>query len=177
MSESFASPRVQDGNPIGSPYNVLFLCVANSARSLIAESILNKIGAGRFRAYSAGSHPSGQIHPQAAAMLKHNGFRIDGLRSKSWNEFVRVGAPVLDFAITVCEQREACPSWPGQPIQAHWGMSDPAQVQSAPKVIAEAFADTYRLLNARLSIFVNLNMAGLSRLALHQLVQDIAHKA
>jgi arsenate reductase len=177
MSESFASPRVQDGNPVRAPYNVLFLCVANSARSLIAESILNMIGGGRFRAYSAGSHPSGKVHPQAAALLRHEGFEIGSLRSKSWNEFVRVGAPAMDFAITVCEPRETCPSWPGQPIHAHWDMSDPALVQTSPEDIVEAFAQSYRLLSGRLSDFVNLNMAGLSRLALHQLVQDIAPKA
>lgn len=175
MSESFTS--AQDGTLPRAPYNVLFLCIANSARSIIAESILNQIGGGRFRAYSAGSHPSGKVHPQAAALLRHQGFETGHLRSKSWNEFVRVGAPAMDFAITVCEQHETCPSWPGQPIHAHWDMSDPARVQTSPDAIAEAFAETYRLLHARLTVFVNFNMAGLSRLALHQLVQDIAHKA
>src|SRR6185312_16027611 len=111
---------------VRGPYHVLFLCTGNSARSIMAESILNRIGEGRFRAFSAGSHPKGQIHPQTLAVLRQQGVDTGHLRSKSWSEFIKAGAPVLDFVITVCEAREICPSWPGQPLSAHWGMADPA---------------------------------------------------
>lgn len=177
MSDSPASPRrFEDRRPDKgrAPYTVLFLCTGNSARSIMAESILNQIGGGRFCAFSAGSHPKGQVHPHTLRLLKQQGFDTGHLRSKSWSEFITVGAPALDFVITVCEASEICPSWPGQPINAHWAMPDPAAVESTPETTTRAFAETYRLLRGRLSVFVNLNMAGLSRLALQKRVKDIS---
>jgi protein-tyrosine-phosphatase len=173
---SFASNTCLDDQKARGPYNLLFLCTGNSARSIMGESILNRIGQGRFRAFSAGSEPKGQIHPSTLAVLREKGFDTGALRSKSWSEFIKAGAPALDFVITVCEMNETCPSWPGQPLSAHWAMPDPAAMNGTPDVIARAFAETYRLLNGRLSIFVNLNLAGLSRLALQKQVQDIAPK-
>ena len=171
MSDSSAS-ILDDHRPEQAPYNVLFLCTGNSARSILGETILNKIGLGRFCAYSAGSHPRGEVHPQTLALLKEQGFDTANLRSKSWNEFVKVGAPSLDFVITVCETKEACPSWPGQPINAHWSMPDPAI--AGPEEVAYAFAETYRALQGRLSVFVNLNISGLARLSLQRQVNNIA---
>ncbi|HWU56588.1 MAG TPA: arsenate reductase ArsC [Rhizomicrobium sp.] len=174
MFDSFA-PIFDSRRAEQTPRNVLFLCTANSARSILAESILNKIGAGRFRAYSAGSHPQGEVHPKALALLRQQGFDTGHLRSKSWSEFVKAGAPVLDFVITVCEPQESCPSWPGQPINAHWSMPDPAT--AGADEMDYAFAETYRALHGRLSIFINLNMAGLSRLSLQKQINDIGGPA
>jgi len=174
MENAFASaPGLDDQR---APYNVLFLCTGNSARSILAESILNRIGRGRFHAFSAGSHPKGQVHQHTLAVLRQQGFDTGRLHSKSWSEFIKAGAPPLDFVITVCEASEACPSWPGQPVSAQWAMPDPAAVEGTPEGIAKAFGETFRLLNARLSNFVNLNMDGLSRLALQRQVRDIAGK-
>jgi arsenate reductase len=158
-------------------YNVLFLCTGNSARSIIAEAILNKVGAGRFRAFSAGSHPRGEVNPHALDMLKRLGFDVAMFRSKPWDEFAAPGAPPLDFVITVCDSAagEVCPIWPGQPMTAHWGMPDPAAVEGTPSEIALAFADTYRMLNNRLTAFANLKMSGLDRLSLQKKVADIAN--
>jgi len=172
MRDSFAPVRGLDQGKARAPYNVLFLCTANAARSIMAETILGRIGLTRFRAFSAGSHPKGEVHPRALALLRDQGFDTGRLHSKSWSEFIKAGAPVLDFVITVCEVSEICPSWPGQPLSAHWAMPDPAAV--TPQAAAQAFAETYRQLSARLSIFVNLNMTGLSRLALQKQVRDIA---
>ena len=159
-------------------YNVLFLCTGNSARSIIAEAILNKIGAGRFHAFSAGSYPKGQVNPHALDMLARLGYDTSRLRSKSWDEFARPGAPALDFVITVCDDAagEVCPVWPGHPATAHWGMPDPAAVEGTPAEIALAFADTYRMLDHRLTAFANLKMEGLDRLALQSHMADIASK-
>jgi len=157
-------------------YNVLFLCTGNSARSIIAEAILNKVDAGRFRAYSAGSYPRGEVNPHALDMLKRLDFDTSGFRSKPWDEFARPGAPKLDFVITVCDSAagEVCPVWPGQPVNAHWGMPDPAAVEGTPAEIALAFADTYRMLDNRISAFANLKISGLDRLSLQKSVADIA---
>ncbi len=157
-------------------YNVLFLCTGNSARSIIAEAILGKLGAGRFNAYSAGSHPRGEVNPHALNLLKRLDFDTGPLRSKPWDEFARPGAPPLDFVITVCDSAagEVCPIWPGQPVSAHWGMPDPAAVEGTPSQIALAFADTYRMLNNRISAFANLKMSGLDRLSLQKTLTDIA---
>jgi arsenate reductase (thioredoxin) len=157
-------------------YNVLFLCTGNSARSIIAEAIMNRVGEGRFQAYSAGSHPKGEIHPEALALLKRLDHPTEGLRSKPWDEFAAPGAPRLDFVITVCDSAagETCPVWPGQPMTAHWGMPDPAAVQGSIAEIALAFADTYRMLNNRIGAFANLKMTGLDRLSLQNQVRDIA---
>jgi len=156
-------------------YNVLFLCTGNSARSIIAEAILNKVGAGRFRAYSAGSYPRGEVNPHALDMLKRLDFDTSGFRSKPWDEFARPGAPKLDFVITVCDSAagEVCPVWPGQPVNAHWGMPDPAAVEGTPAEIALAFADTYRMLDNRISAFANLKISGLDRLSLQRRLDAI----
>jgi len=156
-------------------FNVLFLCTGNSARSIMAESILNRIGAGRFKAYSAGSFPKGEVHPGAVAQLKLRNFKTDDLRSKSWEEFSVPGAPQLDFVFTVCDNAaaEMCPVWPGQPMSAHWGMPDPAAVEGSPAEIAAAFADAYGRLHNRLEIFVNLPVASIDRLSLQRRLNDI----
>ena len=160
-------------------YNVLFLCTGNSARSIIAEAILGKIGAGRFNAYSAGSHPRGEVNPHALDMLARLGYDTGRFRSKPWDEFAQAGSPPLDFVITVCDSAagEVCPIWPGQPMTAHWGMADPAAVEGTPSEIALAFADTYRMLNNRITIFSNLKISGLDRLSLHKHMSDIGKQA
>jgi arsenate reductase (thioredoxin) len=157
-------------------YNVLFLCTGNSARSIIAEAILDKVGAGRFKAYSAGSHPRGEVNPHAIDLLKRLDFDVGEFRSKPWDEFARPDSPPLHFVITVCDSAagEVCPIWPGQPMTAHWGMPDPAAVEGTPAEIALAFADTYRMLNNRISAFANLKLSGLDRLSLQKKVADIA---
>jgi len=159
-------------------YNVLFLCTGNSARSIIAEAILNKVGAGRFHAYSAGSFPKGQVNPHALDMLARLGYDTGQLRSKSWDEFAEPDAPPLDFVITVCDNAagEVCPVWPGHPATAHWGMPDPAAVEGTPSEIALAFADTYRMLDNRIEAFASLKMEGLGHLALQYHVAEIAKK-
>ena len=150
------------------PYNVLFLCTGNSARSIIAEAILNKAGAGRFRAYSAGSQPKGKVHPETLRLLQALGYDTSALRSKSWGEFARPGAPALDFVFTVCDNAagESCPVWPGQPMTAHWGIPDPAEATGAPAEVALAFKDAYRMLNQRIGIFTALPLRSLDALSL-----------
>jgi len=156
-------------------YNILFLCTGNSARSILAEAIMNQVGANRFQAYSAGSHPRGTVNEHALTLLKKLDFDTSQLRSKSWDEFATPGAPKLDFVITVCDDAagEVCPIWPGQPMTAHWGMPDPAAVQGTEPQIALAFAETYRMLNNRISAFANLKMSGLDRLSLQSSVRSI----
>ena len=157
------------------PFNVLFLCTANSARSIIAEAILNKAGAGSFRAFSAGSHPKGQINPHALELLQSLGYDVSGFRSKSWSEFADPGAPLLDFVFTVCDNAagETCPVWPGQPMTAHWGVPDPALATGSPAEIALAFKDTYRMLNQRIGVFAALPLRSLDRLSLQKKLRDI----
>lgn len=156
-------------------YNVLFLCTHNSARSVIAECILNKLGAGTFRAFSAGSQPRGEINPHALDLLERNGHEIGALRSKSWDEFAAPGAPRMDFVFTVCDSaaNETCPVWPGQPITAHWGVPDPAAVEGSDAEKRVAFADTYRMLFQRISIFTNLPLSSLDSLSLQRRLDDI----
>lgn len=156
-------------------FNVLFLCTGNSARSVLAESCLNREGRGRFTAYSAGSHPKGEVHPMAIDLLKRSNYDTSGLRSKSWDEFAVPGAPKMDFVFTVCDSAaaEACPVWPGQPMTAHWGVPDPAALEGTETEKALAFADAYRMLGNRISIFVNLPIASLDRLALQKRVSEI----
>jgi arsenate reductase (thioredoxin) len=156
-------------------YNVLFLCTANSARSIMAEAILNKSGAGKFRAFSAGSHPKGQINPLALQLLQSLGYDTSGFRSKSWSEFADPGAPLLDFVFTVCDNAagEACPVWPGQPMTAHWGVPDPAEAQGSPAQVALAFKDAYRMLNQRVGIFAALPLRSLDRLSLQNKLREI----
>ena len=157
------------------PYNVLLLCTGNSARSIIAEAILQRVGAGKFNAYSAGSMPKGEVHPQAAALLKRLNYDINGFRSKSWDEFAAPGAPPLDFVFTVCDNAagEVCPVWPGQPMTAHWGLPDPAAATGSDIEIARAFANTYGALQNRIAIFVNLPFSGLDRLSLQKRLDGI----
>jgi arsenate reductase len=157
-------------------YNVLFLCTGNSARSILAEAILNKVGAARFQAYSAGSHPRGEVNPQALALLKRLDYETSQFRSKPWDEFAQPDSPKLDFVITVCDSAagEVCPIWPGQPMTAHWGMPDPAAVEGSPTEVALAFAETYRMLSNRLTAFANLKISGLDRLSLQKKVANIA---
>ncbi len=157
-------------------YNVLFLCTGNSARSIMAEAILNRFGAGKFVAFSAGSHPKGEVNAHALKLLQRFNFKTDSLRSKSWDEFAQAGAPALDFVFTVCDNAagEVCPIWPGQPMSAHWGVPDPAAMIDGPEAeIAAAFADAYGRLQNRITIFVNLPFEGLDRLSLQKRLDAI----
>ena len=160
-------------------YNVLFLCTGNSARSVIAECILNRLGGGRFKAFSAGSQPKGAVHPHALDLLKRQDFDVTALRSKSWDEFAESGAPQLDFIFTVCDNaaNEACPIWPGQPMSAHWGIPDPAAAEGSEQEIALAFAEAFRMLTNRIGDFVNLPMASLEQLTLQKRLDDIGSMA
>ena len=156
------------------PYNVLFLCTGNSARSVIAEAILNKAGAGKFHAYSAGSQPKGQVNPRALQLLQSLGYDTAEMRSKSWDVFATDGAPKFDFVFTVCDNAaaESCPVWPGQPMTAHWGIADPAEAKGTPAEVSLAFKEAYRLLNQRISIFTALPLHSLDQLSLkHRLKQ------
>ncbi len=157
------------------PFNVLFLCTGNSARSIIAEAILNKVGAGRFRAYSAGSHPKGKVHPETLRLLQSLGYNTSGFRSKSRDEFTVV--PKFDFVFTVCDNAaaEACPLWPGQPMTAHWGVPDPADAKGNAAEIALAFKDAYRMLYQRISIFTALPLRSLDQLTLQNKLKEIGH--
>jgi arsenate reductase len=156
-------------------YHVLFLCTGNSARSIIAEAILNKVGAGNFRAYSAGSQPKPQVNPNTIHLLQSLGFDTSFYRSKSWDEFAKAGEPKFDFVFTVCDNAaaEACPVWPGQPMTAHWGVADPAEAAGTPAEIALAFKEAYRLLHQRISIFTALPLRSLDRLSLQAKLRDI----
>jgi protein-tyrosine-phosphatase len=158
-------------------YNVLFLCTGNSARSIIAEAILNELGAGNFRAYSAGSQPKGQVDPNTIQLLQSLGYDSSGYRSKSWDEFAQAGEPKFDFVFTVCDNAaaEACPVWPGQPMTAHWGIPDPAEATGTPAEIALAFKDAYRLLNQRIGIFTALPLRSLDRLSVQNKLRAIGH--
>lgn len=153
-----------------SPMNVLFICTGNSARSIIAESLLNQLGAGKFRAYSAGSHPAGAVNPKALDLLQRNRFPTSELRSKKWDEFASPGAPHMDFVLTVCDKAagEVCPLWPGQPMSAHWGVPDPAAVQGTPEQVDKAFTDAFLVLQRRITLFLNLPMDKLEKLSLLQ---------
>jgi protein-tyrosine-phosphatase len=156
-------------------YNVLFLCTGNSARSILAECILNREGKGRFRAFSAGSQPKGQVHPFAIELLKKLNHPTAGLRSKNWEEFAAPDAPVMDFVFTVCDNaaNEVCPVWPGQPMTAHWGLPDPAAAEGTEAERHLAFADAYRMLLNRISIFTSLPMRSLDRLAIQKRLDEI----
>jgi arsenate reductase (thioredoxin) len=157
------------------PYNVLFLCTGNSARSIMAEAILNKLGAGQFRAFSAGSQPKGRVHSHTIQLLRSHGYDTASFRSKSWNEFTRPGAPSLDFAFTVCDNAagETCPLWPGQPMTAHWGVPDPAEAAGSPAEIALAFKDAYRMLHQRIAVFTALPIRSLDQLSLQRRLKEI----
>ena len=158
-------------------YNVLFLCTGNSARSIMAEAILNKVGAGKFRAYSAGSHPKGKVHPETLRLLQSLGYDTSVFRSKPWSEFADPGAPRLDFVFTVCDNAagETCPFWPGQPMTAHWGVPDPAEATGTAAEVALAFKDAYRMLNQRIGIFTSLPIKSLDQLTLQKKLRDIGN--
>lgn len=160
-------------------FNVLFLCTGNSARSILAESLLNNLGQGRFRAFSAGSHPGGQVNPFALALLEKNRFPTGELRSKSWDEFAQPDAPQLDFVITVCDNAagEVCPVWPGQPITAHWGIPDPAAAAGRDEQKRHAFVDAMNQLQRRISMFVSLPFATLDSMKLQHAVREIGKTA
>ena len=157
------------------PHNVLFLCTGNSARSILAEAILNHKAKGAFTAYSAGSHPSGIVRPEALAHLAAAGLPTAGLRSKSWDEFAGPTAPRMDFVFTVCDNaaNEACPFWPGQPMTAHWGIPDPAAVTGSPEEIARAYRDAFTILDRRISLFLALPIATLQQLSLQRELNQI----
>jgi arsenate reductase len=156
-------------------YNVLFLCTGNSARSIMAEALLNHKSKGDFTAYSAGSHPSGVPRPEALVQLESVGIPIEGLRSKSWDEFVAPSAPHMDFVFTVCDNaaKEYCPYWPGQPMTAHWGIPDPAAVKGTPEEIARAFRDAFMVLDRRIGLFLSLPLATLQELAIQEEIGKI----
>jgi len=156
-------------------YNVLFLCTGNSARSILAEGILNKKGKGVFTAYSAGSHPAGAVRPEALRQLEQSGIATEGLRSKSWDEFSGPNAPQLNFVFTVCDNaaNEVCPYWPGQPMTAHWGIPDPAAVKGTPEEIERAFRDAFSILDRRIQLFLSLPLATLDSFAIKREIDSI----
>lgn len=161
------------------PYNVLFLCTGNSARSILGEALLNSLGKGRFRAWSAGSHPGGRVNPFALEILSRNGFATEGLRSKSWDEFAAPGAPEFDFIFTVCDAAaaETCPVWPGHPMSAHWGIPDPAAVEGDDETKRRAFRDAFSRLQRRISLLVNLPVQSLDKLSLQKELGEIGRTA
>jgi len=159
-------------------YNVLFLCTGNSARSIMAEAIMNRKGFPTFTAYSAGSHPKNAVHPAALRQIEIAKLSATGLRSKDWSEFARPGAPKLDFVFTVCDNaaKEVCPVWPGQPMTAHWGVPDPAAVEGAPEQIDKAFREAFVILDRRISLFLCLPISSLDKLALKKEIDRIGHE-
>jgi arsenate reductase len=159
-------------------YNVLFLCTGNSARSIMAEAIMNRKGKPNFSAYSAGSFPGGKVHPEALKQLKSAHLSTEGLRSKSWEEFARPDAPRLDFVFTVCDNaaKEVCPIWPGQPMMAHWGIPDPAAVNGTPDQIEKAFRDAFFMLERRISLLLNLPLQSLDNLAIKKEIDKIGRQ-
>lgn len=161
------------------PYNVLFLCTGNSARSILGEALLNSLGKGRFRAWSAGSRPGGRVNPFALEILSKNGFATEGLRSKSWDEFAAPGAPEFDFIFTVCDAAaaETCPVWPGHPMSAHWGIPDPAAVEGDDEAKRRAFRDAFSRLQRRISLLVNLPVQSLDKLSLQKELGEIGRTA
>lgn len=156
-------------------YNVLFLCTGNSARSILAEALIGRLGEGRFRGFSAGSHPKGAVHPLALDLLESLGYETEGFRSKGWEEFALGGAPELDFVFTVCDNAagEVCPIWPGSPVTAHWGVPDPAATEGDDIARKRAFVSAYRMLEKRIGLFTSVRIAELDRLALKRKVDEI----
>ena len=161
------------------PYNVLFLCTHNSARSVLAEAIMNRIGAGKFAAFSAGSQPRGAINPNSIKLLSQLGYETSGFRSKSWDEFAKPGAPEIDFIFTVCDDAagETCPVWPGKPLTAHWGVADPSAVKGSELEISLAFQEAYRLLYRRIELFAALPIRGLDTITLKARLREIGREA
>jgi arsenate reductase len=163
---------------VGKAYNVLFLCTGNSSRSILAEAILNRRGQPNFRAFSAGSHPAGRVHPSALKQLETAGLPVEGLRSKSWDEFAKPGAPQMDFVITVCDAAaaEVCPVWPDKPVTAHWGIPDPGNLGKTPEELARAFLDAFVTLGRRIDLFLSLPMEKLDALAVKKEVDRIGRE-
>jgi arsenate reductase len=163
---------------MGGRYNVLFLCTGNSARSIMAESILNGKGKPTFTAYSAGSHPSGSVRPEALKQLQVAHLPVEGARSKNWDEFARPGAPKMNFVFTVCDNaaKEVCPVWPGQPMTAHWGVPDPAAIVGTSEQVERAFRDAFLLLDRRISLFLNLPLSSLDKLAIQTEINRIGRQ-
>ncbi len=159
-------------------FNVLFLCTGNSARSIIAEALLNRLGQGCFRAFSAGSHPKGEVHRLALRVLRERGLRIDGVRSKSWDEFAGPGAPAMDFIFTVCDKAggEVCPVWPGRPMTAHWGVEDPAAAEGTEAQRLRVFERATRELETRIRLFLTLRLDELDRMSLKRRLDEIGHR-
>ncbi len=159
-------------------YNTLFICTGNSARSIMAEAILNQLGSGKFRAYSAGSQPAGRVHPLALELLERNRFPTTTLRSKNWSEFAGPDAPRMDFVLTVCDKAagEVCPVWPGQPMSAHWGVEDPVAAEGSEEQRRRAFSDAFMLLSRRIAIFLSLPLDKLDRLSLQNELTRIGHE-
>ena len=159
-------------------YNVLFLCTGNSARSIMAEAILNRKGRPNFQAYSAGSHPTGRVRPEALRQLEHAHLPTEGLRSKDWDEFAKPGAPQMNFVFTVCDNaaKEVCPVWPGQPMTAHWGVPDPAAVEGSPEEIERAFRDAFMTLDRRISLLLCLPLSSLDKLAIKREIDRIGRQ-
>lgn len=159
-------------------YNVLFLCTGNSARSIMAEAIMKRKGAPHFTAYSAGSHPSGVVRPEALRQIQSAGLSTQGFYSKSWDEFAKPDAPVMNFVFTVCDNaaNEVCPVWPGQPMTAHWGVPDPSTITGTPEQVERAFRDTFSILDRRIGLFLSLPLATLSQLALQKEINQIGHQ-
>jgi len=159
-------------------YNVLFLCTGNSARSIMAEAILNRKGQPNFQAYSAGSHPTGRVRPEALRQIERAQLPTEGLRSKDWDEFAKPGAPQMNFVFTVCDNaaKEVCPVWPGQPMTAHWGVPDPAAVEGSPEEIERAFRDAFMTLDRRISLLLALPLASLDKLAIKREIDRIGQK-
>jgi arsenate reductase (thioredoxin) len=160
------------------PYNILVLCAGNSARSIMGEALFNTLGAGRFKAYSAGSHPTGRVNPYAIEQLRALGYPLEDLRSKSWDEFARPGAPQMDFVVTVCDKvaGEVCPLWPGRPVTAHWGFADPAAVEGTDKEKRAAFAQTLRQIRTRVQLFISLPLETLDRMAIEDKMRLIGRE-
>ncbi len=182
-SSGFAKNYEPDGKVKGIPgmqshYNVLFLCTGNSARSIMAEAIMNRKGGRNFTAYSAGSHPSGSVRPEALKQLDAALLPTKGLRSKSWDEFSRPDSPPLNFVFTVCDNaaKEACPFWPGQPMTAHWGIPDPAAVKGPPEEVERAFRDAFASLDRRISLFISLPLQSLDTFALQREIDEIGRR-
>jgi arsenate reductase len=163
---------------MGKSYNVLFLCTGNSARSIMAEAILNRKGRPNFTAYSAGSHPSGLVRPEALKQIELSRMSTEGLRSKSWDEFAKPDAPRMDFVFTVCDNaaKEICPVWPGQPMTAHWGVPDPAALNGSPEQIELAFRDAFMILERRISLFLSLPLSTLGQLAIKKEIDRIGRQ-
>jgi arsenate reductase (thioredoxin) len=167
-----------EGDIMQGRYNVLFLCTGNSARSIMAEAVMNKRGFPTFTAYSAGSHPKGAVHPAALRQIETAKLPIAGLRSKDWSELAKPGAPKLDFVFTVCDNaaKEVCPIWPGQPVTAHWGVPDPAAVEGTPEQIERAFRDAFTILDRRISLFLSLPLSSLDKLAIKKEIDRIGQQ-